>query len=540
LAINRLSKRDGLFILGRNFTFTISTENGTFMDQTLRAAIVSAVSAGDMPWAVGTAHGVLATEGNYEGYFALVTALLDSGKPEQAVPYFAILRDALPNHADVAYGYGVALQRTDRLDEAIVQWKHALALNPNFVDACRNVAMGLIDKGQDADAVLFLRRLLGLKPKGAEALLHLGNIAFRQGSLEDARASFQDALRADIRCVEAWINLGEVERRSYRLAEAEICFREAIGCSPDARQAHFNLGVLLLEQSRWQEGFKEFQWRANLTHIPSDLAALPLWTAEAPAGARVGLWNDQGLGDAILFLRYAAPLKARGAEIVAVLPPALTRLAATAPGIDSVSTIGQPLAALDYQVPLASLPYLLEESDPGASWTGPYLSGPSSRPGTARLSVGLVWATALDGPDAKARNLSLDSLAPLLELPGIDWYSLQAGAAAAEIDRSPWAGILRAPSAPFNDFADTAAVVADLDLVISIDTSVAHLAGALGKPVWILLSRPCAWMYRWDGDGCIWYPTATLFRQDDSHDWDAVVRVVADALRTRAPAIRRA
>lgn len=506
------------------------------MEQTLRAAIVSAVSSGDMPRAVRAAHGVLEAEGRYEGYFALVTALLDSGNPGLAAQYFAILRDALPDHAEVAYGYGLALQRTDRLDEAILQWKYALEIAPKFADACRNVAMGLIDRGRDDEAAVFLKRLLGLKPKDARALLHLGNIAFRRGAVDEAGATFRQALGADPQCVEAWINLGEVERGLHRLAEAETCFRQAISRAPEARQAHFNLGVLLLEQSRWPEGFAEFQWRANLNRIPPALAALPLWSAAVPAGARVGLWNDQGLGDAILFLRYAAGLKARGAEVVAVLPPSLTRLAATAPGIDSVAAIGQPLPVLDHQVPLASLPHLLAEPEPAAR-TGPYLSAAAAggREASARLSVGLAWATAADGPNAKARNLSLEALAPLAGLPDIDWHSLQVGPAAAEIDGSPWRGVFRDPLPRLRDFADTAAIVAGLDLVISIDTSVAHLAGALGKPVWILLSRPCAWIWQWDGGGSVWYPGATLFRQDGDGDWGTVVAAVARALRDRRP-----
>ncbi|HXP96848.1 MAG TPA: tetratricopeptide repeat protein, partial [Telmatospirillum sp.] len=186
------------------------------MDQTVRAAIDSAVACGDMAQAVRTAQGVLEAEGHYEGYFFLVTALLDHGKAALAAQYFAILREALPTHAGVAYGYGLALQRTDRLEEAIAQWKGALGLAPQSVEACRNVAMGLIDKGRDDEAVVFLRRLSSLAPNDAGGPLHLGNIAFRGRAFEDACAFYRAALRRDANLPDAWINLGEAERSRGR------------------------------------------------------------------------------------------------------------------------------------------------------------------------------------------------------------------------------------------------------------------------------------------------------------------------------------
>jgi tetratricopeptide (TPR) repeat protein len=505
-------------------------EGGELMDQTMRAAIVSAVSSGDMARAVRTAHGVLEAEGHYDGYFSLVTALLDHGNAALATQYFAVLRDALPTHAGVAYGYGLALQRTDRLEEAILQWKGALELAPQSVDACRNVAMGLIDKGRDDEAAVFLQRLTRMAPNDAGAPFHLGNIAFRNGAFDDACALYREALRCDANFLDAWINLGEAERSQGRLDAAEICFRQALSLSPDARQAHFNLAGLLLEQGRWREGFEEFQWRDNLTHIPPSLARLPLWSVQAPADARVALWNDQGLGDAMLFLRYASRLKARGAQIIAVLPPALTRLAVTTPGVDAVYTFDQSPPVPDFQAPIASLPHLLDEADP--AWAGPYFRTKAIPPPNAeRLSVGLVWAAGVDSPNGRIRSIPLAMLAPWTRIPDIDWFSLQLGDACAEIHRSPWDGLLHDMSSGLNDFADTATILSGLDLVISVDTSVAHLAGALGRAVWILLPRPCDWKWRGEGSETVWYPTARLFRQGEAGDWRAVVSLVAEALR---------
>lgn len=497
------------------------------MDATVPAVIRSAVSSGDLPLAVRTAHGILESEGHYEGYFSLVTALLDGGQADLAVQYFTVLRDALPAHPQVIYGLGIALQRTGRLEEAIVQWRQALSLAPDFADACRNVAMGLIDAGRDDEAVPFLRKLLTLLPQDAGTLLHLGNVAFRQGAMAEAGSWYRDALRIVPDMVDAWTNLGEAERSLGRRDEAETCLREALSRSPEARQAHFNLAALLLEQGRWREGFEHYQWRANLSQIPRALADLPLWSADLPKGRRVAVWNDQGLGDAMLFLRYAIRLKAHGSHVTAVMPSALLRVAATAPGLDAVCPLAGPFPAFDCQAPLASLPHLLGEPDPHVA--GPYLATGPSEPCSGRpRSVGLVWAASADSPNGRERSLSLNDLAPLAALPDIVWHSLQMGEARNAIADSVWKTILHDKAVEIGDFADTASIINRLDLVICVDTSVAHLAGAMGKPVWIPLPRPCDWKWGQEGDRSLWYPTATLFRQEVRGDWRPVVsRIVA-------------
>ncbi|WP_158240539.1 tetratricopeptide repeat protein [Telmatospirillum siberiense] len=442
------------------------------MDQAARAAIVAAVSSGDTLGALRRAQDMLEGEGHYDGYLALVKALSESGDPVLAVKCFAALREILPANAEVARGYGAAL-------------------------------------------------------------LQLGNIAYRGGEIAQARGFYRQALRADAHSVKAWTNLGQAERFLGRPAEAEACFRKAVSLVPDEGPAHFNLATLLLEEERWQDGFAEFEWRSNLSRIPKILAGFPLWNAQAPQGASVALWNDQGLGDAMLFLRYLPRLRSRGMRIVLFLPPVLTDLAATAPGVDAIAEIGQPIPQVDYQLPLASLPHLLGEADPADAWTGPYLFAASAPAGrvTYRRSIGLVWAAGSDSPNGRVRSIPLEGLAPLATLPDIDWIALQMGPARAEIAGSPWAGRLRDPSPGLANFADTAAVVSGLDLVISVDTSVAHLAGAMGKPVWILLPRPCDWKWGREGSASVWYPTASLFRQDGSRDWDSVVSAVDAALR---------
>lgn len=509
--------------------------DGILIDHASRAAIATAVSSGDMLGALRMAQDILEGDGHYDGYLALVRALSEYGDPALAAKCFGALRTILPGNADVACGHGSALHRIGRLDEAILHWQAALELSPACVEACRNLAMGLIDRDRDAEAAPYLHRLLELQPSDAPSLLHLGNIAYRDGLIDQARVLYRRALEMDAQSVKAWTNLGEAERFLGCSAEAEACFRKALSLAPDWGLAHLDLAVLLLEQGRWDEGFGEFEWRPNRGLIPKILADLPAWDAMAPRGSVVALWNDQGLGDALLFLRFAPRLTALGMRAVLFLPPVLSGLAATAPGVDAVAAVGQPIPRADYQAPLASLPHLLGGADPGGAWTGPYLfaSDPPAGLATRRLSVGLAWAAGAASPNGRTRSIALADLAPLAALPDIDWVCLQVGGARAEIAGTVWMERLRDPSRELVDFTETAAVVSGLDLVISVDTSVAHLAGAMGRPLWILLSRPCDW--KWGRDGCAsaCYPTARLFRQDDSRTWDAVVSALGRALRRR-------
>lgn len=499
------------------------------MHQAVRTEIISTVRAGDLPRAVLAAQSVLDGGGGYDGYKLLVDALLDAGKPDIAAGFFGVLRQALPGDAEIAFGSGLALQRSGKLDAAIGEWRAALGINPNFVDACRNLAMGLLDLGRDADALPVLARLAALAPRDPTVPLHRGNIAQRAGNFAEAVAQYRAAIALDGNDAVAWTNLGEAERFAGHPGEAEASLRRAIELAPGSQQAHFNLAGLLLDRERWREGFAEFQWRKNLDRIPPALAALPEWTRAAGPGARVALWNDQGLGDALFFLRYARSLHRRTARVTAILQPPLVRLAAGVSGIDEVLTLDQKLPTFTHQIAIASLPHLFGGRTPKEDWTGPYLGAAVSGQREIRR-VGLAWAAGFDSPNGRARSVPLSTLAPLAEIPRLEWHSLQLGPAVAEVEAGPWRGILRDHSAELTDFAATAAVAAGLDLVISVDTSVAHLAGGLGLPTWVVLSRPCDWRWHSEGESSAWYPGARLFRQPEPGDWDSVVSAVMAAL----------
>jgi hypothetical protein len=322
----------------------------------------------------------------------------------------------------------------------------------------------------------------------------------------------------------AWTSLGISHYTDGDLGLAERCFDRAVRLDPDDPIAQFSRATCLLAAGRWDEGLRGFAWRRRLP----DAIAAPAGLPEQRGGERrLLIWNDQGLGEAIQFLRYVPLLRRRGVEPVLLLPPSLVRLARTMKGIGEVVPEGQPLPPVDAHLPLMDVPaFLGAETIPTDS---PYLTADPDEKLAALdgLKVGLVWAGAARTGNFQAygldRRRSLDpaQFAPLLAVPGVSFVSLQLGASLA--------GTFDA-MAEISDFADTAAVVAALDLVISVDTSVAHLAGALGKPVWILSRYDGCWRWLRDRDDSPWYSSARLFRQRIPGDWGPVVAEVAAAL----------
>lgn len=307
---------------------------------------------------------------------------------------------------------------------------------------------------------------------------------------------------------------------------------------PREYEVHRNLGFDLLTEGHLLEGFQELEWRLR---CPSYLVAegiptlsVPRWDGSRLDGKTVLLWAEQGYGDNIQFIRYVPMMVERGGLVAVVCPPVLRRLFMTVKGVYTIYTTPEEFAgaSYDYHAPIFSLPYIFGtalETIPA----GPYLTSVEStvrlKP-SAALKVGLVWAGNPEHANDWRRSLSLAYLLPLLQQPGVSWYSLQVGPATREIKRLGLSDEIQDLSPQLQDFADTADAINQLDLVISVDTAVAHLAGALGKPVWILLPAGADWRWLEHRTDSPWYPSARLFRQPWPGNWVGVVMAVRGAL----------
>jgi len=472
----------------------------------------------------------------------LGVALFALGRPAEAEAGY---REALrldPSLADAHGNLGIALFAQGRPGEAEASYRQALRLRPGYRDAHNNLGIALSALGRPAEAEACLREAVRLRPDLADAHCNLGVVLCEQGRPAQALASLGEALRLKPDYADAHSNQGMALFELRRLAEAEASCRQAIRLRPDLADAHRNLASVLLIDGRFEEGWREYEWRWKVDQMAAGVRdfLVPQWTGE-PIGERVILLHaEQGLGDTLQFCRYA-PLIGPGARVILEVQAPLARLMSSLPGVARVVVRGEPLPAFDLHCPLLSLPHAFGPDIPAAT---PYLAAEAADAARWRerladlpgLRVGLVWAgeARKDQPklaqvDAR-RSMRLAQMASLGAAAGVSWISLQKGGPAAQATDPPPGLTLHDFTADLGDFADTAALIETLDLVISVDTSVAHLAGALGKPVWLLNRHDTCWRWLLGRDDSPWYPTLRQFRQPSPGDWASVMVVVRTAL----------
>ena len=427
--------------------------------------------------------------------------------------YRAALADA-PDLAPALHYLGVVLYQRQRLAEALPLLERSVAQVPHEPEFHNNLGLALAAAQRDTEAIAAYERALALKPDHAGALSNLGL-----------------ALQAT----------GDV-------AGAIAAFRRGLAVAPDFPQLHWNLALALLLSGDYAEGFREYEWRLATPETAAQLRAYagPAWAGEARPGQTVLLHAEQGLGDALMNLRFARHVAERGARVVVAVPAPLRRLAATAPGVTATCANDGPLPAYDAHASLMSLPGVLGITPETVAVPVPYLrvdaalrraaAAEVARAGRGALNVGIAWSGAPGNTLNARRSFALREAGRLLARPGVRWFSLKReGEALTPGDAEAAAHLVQLPLA--NDFDGLAALVDTLDLVVSVDTSLAHLAGALGKPVWVPLARVPDWRWFLDRADSPWYPTARLFRQRVHGDWSqplaAVDAALADLLARR-------
>ncbi len=447
--------------------------------------------------------------------------------------YRAVLAGESTN-ADALYLLSVVLFQQGAIDESLHFAEQALRARPDSPEAFNAVGNGLRSKGDLPGAERMFRRAIALQDEYADAYYNLGACLFDAWRLEEAEEAFHVALRLDPSRPHTWSNLGLVKYRTGRLDEALDDYRRCLSIAPDFVDAHWNLGHLLLQIGRFREGWREYEWRWKKPAFQSLRDRHPghRWNGEDLKGRSLLVWAEQGFGDTLQCLRYVPVLRLRGAVVHVECPSALRRLVERVDGVTSVTESNQPLPDFDVHVPLMSIPGLLETVPETIPARVPYLlpDENSCAQGKRRFTqvgtafrVGLVWSGSSTNPAGKYRSLPIDLLAPLAELRHVLFVNLQTGESAHEFGRSAFGSRGSDWNVPPADFMDTAGVIEHLDLVITIDTALAHLAGGMGKPVWTLLAMPWDWRWGMDGEKTPWYPTMRLYRQEVHGQWQKVV-----------------
>jgi len=402
------------------------------------------------------------------------------------------------------------------------------------------LALAVAETEGDQAALDVYRDALSFHADDRDLLYNYANLCGRCGDPDGALAAQARLIKAHPDFAAGWINAGMTFKAAGQLVQAEACYRQAIGLD-DPRNvalAHFNLANLLLLQGRWAEGFAEYEWRLRLPDSLRQPPAAPAWSANHPRGTRVLVWNDQGIGDAIQNLRFVARIADQGHRVFVLVQEPLTSLAAAVSGVEAAFGPRDALGPMDCQVPLCSLPHRLGMT-PDRVWTSPYVSPLSKRTlpfvdagRNPRIRGGLVWAGNPTHANDANRSMRLADLKPLLDVVDVAWFSLQLGARSTELSASAWAGQAHDLSPLLTDFSATAALLMELDLLISVDTAAAHLAGALGRPVWIALPAIGSdWRWSMAGETTPWYPSARLFRQKRAGDWTSTAAEMAARLK---------
>jgi hypothetical protein len=368
----------------------------------------------------------------------------------------------------------------------------------------------------------------------------------KQERMQEAEASYREALRLKPDLFEAHLSLGQLFQEQQQWDETKACFARALHLRPDQAEAHVELAYLQLRLGDFERGWAEYEWRWQTQHFRPHRRAFrqPPWDGSALAGRTILLYVEQGVGDAVQFLRFAPLVKQRGGTVLLECPPALLTLCSGAAGVDRLIPQGSPHPEFDVQAPLLSLPRILGTTEATIPAGVPYLRADPARVAHWRgelaalpgFQVGISWQGNPDNPTDYKRSAPLEAFAPLAGVPGVRLVSLQKGHGAEQLQ-----GVLgRWPvtdlASRIVDWADTAAILGNLDLVVCVDTALAHLAGALAVPVWVALPFVADWRWLVDREDSPWYPTMRLFRQGRRGDWAGVFRRLAEELARRAGA----
>lgn len=494
-------------------------------------------------------HQVLTVDANHaDCHYMLGLLALQNDRNDLAAKLIQVAVSIQSTRAAYHFDLGNALWNLGDLPQAEASYRTAVRLEPAFTDSHYNLGLLLRSQGRFDEAISCYREVVRLSPDHVQAYNNMGVALKNLSRFDEAEACFHAALRLKPDYAAALSNLGFLLMFTGRTSEAERCYREIIRREPQNPTAHLNLAYLLLLTGRLREGWEEYEWRRALPARGGRPAPpQPQWSGHEISARTVLIRAEQGLGDTLQFCRYVPLVAKMARRVVLEVQPSLVSLLCGLEGIESVIPSGDPLPAFDYQCLLMSLPrimgtelgtiraptrYLRANSGLAEMWAKRLGGGPGMR-------IGLTWAgnsqLNLSGASETDRRRSLDPelLAPLADLSGVQWVSLQKGPAAESKAAMPQGIRMLDLMEQVSDFADTAAIIANLDLVISVDTSVAHLAGALGKPIWLLNRFDTCWRWLLDRDDSPWYPTLRQFRQESPGEWRGVIERVRHSLSMR-------
>lgn len=495
---------------------------------------------------------VLQEEPNHADALNLLGILSgEQGHYEAAVDLIGRAVAAYPSVAEYHASLGETYRRMGKLESAEASLRKALELRPADADANNSLGLVFQSRGLTDQAIAAFSEAVRIRPDFVLAHNNLGIAWSDNREFEKAVSAFQRSLELIPDQANIHMNLGACRLHQDQIEKGIAAYRRAIKLEPELEEAHKQLGTAYFYQGDLPRGFAEYEWRLKGEKaVISSSIPQPRWDGGDLNGKTILLHGEQGFGDLIQAARYVPLVAAKHGRIVIGCYPELVRLFADLPYVEKITKIGEVASPFDVYCPFMSLPlafgttllsipayvpYLYPKPDLVRTWS--QRLGPRD----GKVRVGLVWAGRGEHENDRNRSIRLNQLACLKDVSGVSFYSLQKGPAGAQIADSVFAGHLIDWTTDLNDFVDTAALLANLDLLIAVDTAVVHLAGAMGKAVWLLLPTPPDWRWMLRRPDSPWYPTIRLFRQKREGDWGEIITEMREALamtgQQRAPAV---
>jgi tetratricopeptide (TPR) repeat protein len=477
-----------------------------------------------------------------EAHTSLGNALLGLDRLDEAVAHYQTALRQKPNFPEACNGLGNALMGQGKYEEAVALYRQAVRISPDYPEAHNGLGNAFERQGKPDEAIESCRQALRLRPDFAEAHYHLGNARERQEEVDEAIRCYRQALQLKSNFPDAWNNLGWALARKNELNEGIRCIEEALRLKPGLAVAHWNRAVLWLLSGDFARGWPEYEWRWRRPDLAERPFQQPRWDGASLMGRSILLYAEQGLGDTLQLIRYAPLVKQLGGKVIVECQPPLVRILAGAPGIDQLLAQGSRLPPFDFQAPLFSLPGILHTTLETVPATVPYLCADSALAAHWQreleplrgFKIGIAWQGMPTFRYDRQRSIPVAKFACLAQLPGVQLISLQKGPGAEQLQELAGRFSVLDLGSRLDEasgaFMDTAAVMNVLDLVICSDSAVAHLAGALGVPVWVALPLVPDWRWLLEREDSPWYPTMRLFRQTRDGNWEDVFGRMAMAI----------
>jgi tetratricopeptide (TPR) repeat protein len=462
------------------------------------------------------------------------------GKFDEAAACFRQVLELDDRTAPAYVGLGGIAMHRKQFAEAAARFRRALELDPGLVEFHHHLGIALTEQGLYSEAEASFRRLLELQPRHAEGCNNLGVALAKQEKMSEAADWFRRSLQMRPDDAQTHYNLGNVLEVQSKLSEAVVSFQRVLDLNPDYEGAELALGLSLLALGRLSEGWPHYESRWKTPELKNVPRYEPRWRGEDPSGRTILVSRDQGYGDAIQFVRYAELLHQRGAKVIIECTAPVAQLLTTCPGVDDVVVVGDPLPAFDFALPLVSLPGVFGTTLENAPSRVPYLRPDAGLVERWRdelgheqaLKVAIAWHGRASHPNNHVRSIPLSHFESIARTAGIRLYSIQVGHGREQLARIAKDWPIVDLSDKLGNFCDTAAVLCNCDLLITCDSAPAHLAGALGLPVWVALRFTPDWRWMLDRDDSPWYPTMRLFRQTRRGDWGNVFERIAVELQS--------